>query len=49
MTAKLFCKTGELQGLSALIEKFKGKPMFGHITLERTVRSPLAELATKLL
>ena len=36
-------------GLSALIEKFKGNPMFGHMTLERTVRSPLAELATQLL
>ncbi|RLE13361.1 MAG: PhoH family protein [Actinobacteria bacterium] len=36
-------------GLSALIEKFKGSPMFGHITMERTVRSPLAELATQLL
>lgn len=36
-------------GLSALIEKFKGNPMFGHVTMERTVRSPLAELATKLL
>jgi PhoH-like ATPase len=36
-------------GLAALIEKFKGNPMFGHITLERTVRSPLAELATRLL
>jgi PhoH-like ATPase len=36
-------------GLAALIEKLKGNPMFGHITMERTVRSPLAELATKLL
>ncbi|GMQ97935.1 MAG: PhoH family protein [Acidimicrobiia bacterium] len=36
-------------GLSALIEKFKGNPMFGHVTMERTVRSPLAELATQLL
>lgn len=36
-------------GLSALIEKFKGNAMFGHITMERTVRSPLAELATQLL
>lgn len=36
-------------GLAALIEKFKGNPMFGHVTLERTVRSPLAELATQLL
>ena len=36
-------------GLAALIERFKGNPMFGHITMERTVRSPLAELATQLL
>ena len=36
-------------GLAALIEKFKGNTMFGHITMERTLRSPLAELATKLL
>jgi PhoH-like ATPase len=36
-------------GLAAMIEKFKGNPMFGHITMERTVRSPLAELATQLL
>lgn len=36
-------------GLAALIEKFKGNAMFGHVTMERTVRSPLAELATKLL
>ena len=36
-------------GLSALIEKFKGNAMFGHVTMERTVRSPLAELATQLL
>ncbi|MCB2224055.1 MAG: PhoH family protein [Actinobacteria bacterium] len=36
-------------GAAALIEKFKGSPLFGHVTLERTVRSPLAELATALL
>ncbi|MDJ0790923.1 MAG: PhoH family protein [Acidimicrobiia bacterium] len=36
-------------GMAALIEKFKGNPMFGHMTMERTVRSPLAELATQLL
>ena len=36
-------------GVCALIEKFKGNAMFGHITMERTVRSPLAELATQLL
>ena len=36
-------------GLAAMIEKLKGNPMFGHVTMERTVRSPLAELATQLL
>lgn len=36
-------------GMAAMIEKFKGNPMFGHMTMERTVRSPLAELATQLL
>ena len=36
-------------GMAALIEKFKGSPMFGHVTLERSVRSPLAELAATIL
>ncbi|MDP3964025.1 MAG: PhoH family protein [bacterium] len=36
-------------GLSYVIEKFKGQEMFGHITLEKTERSPLAELAAQLL
>jgi PhoH-like ATPase len=36
-------------GMAALIEKFKGSPLFGHITLERSVRSPLAELAANIL
>ena len=36
-------------GVSALIETLKGNPLFGHVTLERTVRSPLAELASTLL
>jgi PhoH-like ATPase len=36
-------------GAAALIEKLKGSDLFGHVTLERTVRSPLAELATSLL
>ncbi len=36
-------------GAAALIEKMKGNSLFGHVTLERTVRSPLAELASKLL
>jgi PhoH-like ATPase len=36
-------------GAAAMIEKMKGHPLFGHVTLERTVRSPLAELATAVL
>ena len=36
-------------GAVAVIEKLKGSRLFGHVTLERTVRSPLAELATTLL
>jgi len=36
-------------GLAALIEKFKGSPLFGHVTLDRTVRGPLAEFAASVL
>jgi PhoH-like ATPase len=36
-------------GLAALIEKLKGQSLFGHITLEKSVRSPLAELAATVL
>lgn len=36
-------------GTAALIEKLKGHSLFGHVTLERTVRSPLAEMAANLL
>ena len=36
-------------GVAALVEKLKGSHLFGHVTLERTVRSPLAELASNLL
>ena len=36
-------------GLAAMIEKFKDSPLFAHVTLERTVRSPLAEMAANVL
>ena len=36
-------------GMAALIEKFKGSSLFGHVTLESTVRSPLAEMAANVL
>lgn len=36
-------------GVAALIEKFKGTDLFGHVTLEKSVRSPLAEMAANVL
>ena len=36
-------------GLTFLVEAFKGQQPFGHITLEKSERSPLAELAAELL
>ncbi|MBN2049777.1 MAG: PhoH family protein [Spirochaetales bacterium] len=36
-------------GLSYLVEAFKGQEIFGHILLDRTERSGLAELAAELL
>lgn len=36
-------------GMAALIERFKDSSLFAHVTLERTVRSPLAEMAATVL
>ncbi len=36
-------------GLSFLVEAFKGQDLFGHVTLHRSERSRLAELAAELL
>jgi PhoH-like ATPase len=36
-------------GMAALIEKFKDSSLFAHIALERSVRSPLAEMAATVL
>ena len=36
-------------GMAALIEKFRGSPLFGHVLLERSIRSPLAEMAANVL
>jgi PhoH-like ATPase len=36
-------------GLSYLVESFKGQKLFGHVTLQRSERSELAELAASLL
>lgn len=36
-------------GLSYLVSKFKGQPIYGHILLNKTIRSTLASLAAELL
>jgi PhoH-like ATPase len=36
-------------GLSYLVEAFKGQKIYGHVTLQNTERSELADLATRLL
>lgn len=36
-------------GLSYLVEAFKGQPIFGHVTLQKSERSELADLASSLL
>lgn len=39
----------ESNGLTYLVEKFKGQPNFGHVTLTRSERSKLAAMAAQLL
>jgi PhoH-like ATPase len=36
-------------GLTTIVERFKGEPIAGHVTLSKGERSPLAELASNLL
>jgi PhoH-like ATPase len=36
-------------GLSFLVDAFKGQPLYGHVTLQKSERSELAELAASLL
>ena len=36
-------------GVGAVIEKLKGHPLFAHITLLRSERSPIAALVTEML
>lgn len=36
-------------GLAIVVEKLKGQPLAGHITLTRGERSPLAEMTSNLL
>ena len=42
-------RVGRHDGVQAVIEKLKGQDLFGHVTLTRSERSPIAELVTDLL
>lgn len=42
-------RVGRHDGVQAVIEKLKGHELFGHVTLQRSERSAIAELVTDLL
>jgi PhoH-like ATPase len=42
-------RVGRHDGVAAVIEALKGHPLFAHITLTRSERSPIAALVTDLL
>jgi PhoH-like ATPase len=42
-------RVGRHDGVVAVVERLKGHPLFGHVTLTRSERSPIAALVTDLL
>ncbi|WP_234994475.1 PhoH family protein [Kytococcus aerolatus] len=42
-------RVGKHDGVAAVIEALKGNPLFAHVTLTRSERSPIAALVTELL
>ncbi|MFT7839635.1 PhoH family protein [Saccharothrix sp. BKS2] len=42
-------RVGRHDGVLAVIEKLKGHPLFAHVTLTRSERSPIAALVTEML
>lgn len=42
-------RVGRHDGVAAVIEKLKGHPLFAHLTLSRSERSPVAALVTEML
>lgn len=42
-------RVGRHDGVVAVVEKLKGHPLFAHITLNRSERSPIAALVTEML
>ncbi|MEV4972609.1 PhoH family protein [Streptomyces scopuliridis] len=42
-------RVGRYDGIVAVVEKLKGHPLFAHVTLTRSERSPIAALVTEML
>ncbi|MET7638227.1 PhoH family protein [Streptomyces sp. NPDC005438] len=42
-------RVGRYDGVVAVVERLKGHPLFAHITLNRSERSPIAAMVTELL
>ncbi|MBP2411633.1 PhoH-like ATPase [Arthrobacter stackebrandtii] len=42
-------RVGRHDGVAAVVETLKGNPLFGHVTLTRSERSPIAALVTEML
>jgi PhoH-like ATPase len=42
-------RVGRHDGIVAVVEKLKGHPLFSHVTLTRSERSPIAALVTEML
>ena len=42
-------RVGRHDGVAAVVEKLRGHPLFGHVTLTRSERSPIAALVTDML
>ena len=42
-------RVGRHDGVAAVIEALKGHPLFAHVTLVRSERSPIAALVTEML
>ncbi|GAB2733158.1 PhoH family protein [Salinifilum aidingensis] len=42
-------RVGRHDGVGAVVEKLKGHPLFAHLTLSRSERSPVAALVTEML
>ncbi|MDO9485164.1 MAG: PhoH family protein, partial [Actinomycetota bacterium] len=42
-------RVGRHDGIAAVVERLKGEPLFAHVTLTKSERSPIAALATRLI